>query len=90
MSSKIKNLLAIGIIIGSIFGPLIYTDLTSHYEKYAITVKPGDSLFSLMDDHQAYGDVWDSIHQTRLENNLDNNYILQPGEKLTLVVRVKD
>lgn len=90
MSKTIKNIIATIFIVGVFLAPMIYDDYTSHYEKYKITIKHGDTLFSLMDKHDVYGDVWDSIHRTRLENNLENDYILQPGDKITLVVRKKN
>ena len=87
--SKLKNIIASIITIMVLAAPLIYNDLSAHYEHETVTVHEGDTVFSLIAEREYSGDIRESVYRTREENGLEGNQYLQPGDELTLVIRKK-
>ena len=69
--------------------PLVYNDLSAHYEHETVTIHDGDTLFSLIAEREYSGDIRDSVYRTSDENGLEGNQYLQPGDKVVLVIRKK-
>lgn len=87
--SKLKNIIASIITIMVLAAPLVYNDLSAHYEHETVTVHEGDTVFSLIAEREYSGDIRESVYRTREENGLEGNQYLQPGDELTLVIRKK-
>ena len=87
--SNVKNIIASIITIMVFAAPLVYNDLSAHYEHETVTIHEGDTVFSLIAEREYSGDIRESVYRTRKENGLEGNQYLQPGDELTLVIRKK-
>ena len=87
--SNVKNVIVSIITIMVLVAPLVYNDLSAHYEHETVTVHEGDTVFSLIAEREYSGDIRESVYRTREENGLEGNQYLQPGDELTLVIRKK-
>ena len=87
--SNVKNVIVSIITIMVLAAPLVYNDLSAHYEHETVIVHEGDSVFSLIAEREYSGATRESVYRTRAENGLEGNQYLQPGDKLTLVIRKK-
>lgn len=86
---SIKNIFTSLMVVLVLAAPIIYDDATARYEQEIITVRDGDTLFSLIGEREHAGDIRDSVYRTAELNGLEGNYYLQPGDELTLVIRKK-
>ena len=86
--SNVRNII-IGVLVAiALAAPVLYNDIGVRYEEEVITVHAGDTLFSLIAERDYSGDIRDSVYRTRELNGLEGNHqYLQPGDKLTLVIR---
>ena len=87
--SNVKNVIVSIITIMVLVAPLVYNDLSAHYEHETVIVHEGDTVFSLIAEREYSGDIRESVYRTREENGLEGNQYLQPGDELTLVIRKK-
>ena len=87
--SNVKNVIVSIITIMVLAAPLVYNDLSAHYEHETVTVHEGDTVLSLIAEREYSGDIRESVYRTREENGLEGNQYLQPGDELTLVIRKK-
>ena len=86
---SIKNVVVSILVTMVLAAPIVYNDATAHYEQETVVVHDGDTLFSLIGEREHAGDIRDSVSRTRELNGLEGNQYLQPGDKLTLVIRKK-
>lgn len=86
---SIKNVVVSILVTMVLAAPIVYNDATAHYEQETVVVHDGDTLFSLIGEREHAGDIRDSVYRTRELNGLEGNQYLQPGDKLTLVIRKK-
>lgn len=87
--SNVKNVIITIMVVLVMGAPLVYNDLSAHYEHETVTVHEGDTVFSLIAEREYSGDIRESVYRTREENGLEGNQYLQPGDELTLVIRKK-
>ena len=87
--SNVKNVIVTIMVVLVMGAPLVYNDLSAHYEHETVTVHEGDTVFSLIAEREYSGDIRESVYRTREENGLEGNQYLQPGDELTLVIRKK-
>ena len=87
--SNVKNVIVTIMVVLVMVAPLVYNDLSAHYEHETVTVHEGDTVFSLIAEREYSGDIRESVYRTREENGLEGNQYLQPGDELTLVIRKK-
>ena len=85
--SNVKNVIVSIITIMVLAAPLVYNDLSAHYEQETVVVRDGDTLFSLIGEREHAGDIRDSVYRTAELNGLEGNYYLQPGDEIVLVIR---
>ena len=85
--SKLKNIIAGVLVTMVLVAPILCSELGAHYEEEVVTVHDGDTLFSLIAERDYSGDIRDSVYKTREVNGLKGNQYLQPGDRLTLVIR---
>ena len=85
--SKLKNIIAGVLVTMVLVAPILCSELGARYEEEVVTVHDGDTLFSLIAERDYSGDIRDSVYKTREVNGLEGNQYLQPGDKLTLVIR---
>lgn len=85
--SNVKNVFATILVALVLAAPIISSDWGARYERETVTVHDGDTLFSLVSEREYAGDIRDSVYRTAEANGLEGNYYLQPGDKLTLVIR---
>ena len=84
---SIKNVFVSILVTMVLAAPVLYNDIGVRYEEETVTVHAGDTLFSLIAEREYSGDIRDSVYRTAEINGLEGNYYLQPGDKLTLVIR---
>lgn len=84
---SIKNIFITALVALVLGAPILSSEWGARYEEEEITVRDGDTLFSLVAEREYVGDIRDSVYRTRELNKLDGNQYLQPGDKLTLVIR---
>ena len=87
--SNVKNVIVTIMVVLVMGAPLVYNDLSAHYEHETVTVHEGDTVFSLIAEREYSGDIRESVYRTREENGMEGNQYLQPGDELTLVIRKK-
>ena len=87
--SSVKNIITGVLVAMVLIAPILYNDLSAHYEHETVTVHEGDTVFSLIAEREYSGDIRESVYRTREENGLEGNQYLQPGDELTLVIRKK-
>ena len=87
--SNVKNVIVTIMVVLVMGAPLVYNDLSAHYEHETVTVHEGDTVFSLIAEREYSGDIRESVYRTREENGFEGNQYLQPGDELTLVIRKK-
>ena len=87
--SSVKNIITGVLVAMVLIAPIVYNDLSAHYEHETVTVHEGDTVFSLIAEREYSGDIRESVYRTREENGLEGNQYLQPGDELTLVIRKK-
>ena len=85
--SNAKNVIVSIITIMVLVAPLVYNDLSAHYEHETVTVHEGDTVFSLIAEREYSGDIRESVYRTRELNKLEGNQYLQPGDEIVLVIR---
>ena len=85
--SNVKNVIVSIITIMVLAAPLVYNDLSAHYEHETVTVHEGDTVFSLIAEREPEGDIRESVYRTRELNKLEGNQYLQPGDEIVLVIR---
>lgn len=84
---SIKNVFITALVALVLGAPIISSEWGARYERETVTVHDGDTLFSLVSEREYAGDIRDSVYRTAEANGLEGNYYLQPGDKLTLVIR---
>lgn len=87
--SKLKNIIVTIMVTLVLAAPVLCSEWGARYEEEEITVRNGDTLFSLIAEREYVGDIRDSVYRTRELNKLEGNQYLQPGDRLTLVIRKK-
>lgn len=85
--SKLKNIIVTIMVILVLAAPVLCSEWGARYEEEEITVRNGDTLFSLIAERDYSGDIRDSVYKTREINGLENNKYLQPGDKIVLAIR---
>ena len=85
--SKLKNIIVTIMVILVLAAPVLCNEWGARYEEEEITVRNGDTLFSLIAERDYSGDIRDSVYKTREINGLENNKYLQPGDKIVLAIR---
>ena len=85
--SNVKNVIATVMVALVLAAPILYSDWGARYEEETVIIHAGDTLFSLVSEREYAGDIRDSVYRTAEANGLEGNYYLQPGDKLTLVIR---
>ena len=85
--SSVKNIITGVLVAVVLIAPIIYDEATARYEQEIVTVHTGDTLFSLIAEREPEGDIRESVYRTRELNKLEGNQYLQPGDRLTLVIR---
>ena len=85
--SKLKNIIVTIMVILVFAAPVLCSEWGARYEEEEITVRNGDTLFSLIAEREYSGDIRDSVYKTREINGLENNKYLQPGDKIVLAIR---
>ena len=84
---SIKNVFATIMVAMVLAAPIISDEWGARYEQETVTIHDGDTIFSLIAEREYAGDIRDSVYRTAEINGLEGNYYLQPGDKLTLVIR---
>ena len=84
---SIKNIFITALVALVLGAPILSSEWGARYEEEEITVRDGDTLFSLVAEREYVGDIRDSVYRTRELNKLEGNQYLQPGDRLTLVIR---
>lgn len=85
--SNLKNIITTVLVAMVLAAPIVYSEMSARYEEENIVVHEGDTLFSLIAEREYVGDIRDSVYRTREMNKLEGNHYLQPGDRLTLVIR---
>ena len=85
--SSVKNIITGVLVAMVLIAPVLCSEWGARYEEEEITVRNGDTLFSLIAEREYVGDIRDSVYRTRELNKLEGNQYLQPGDRLTLVIR---
>lgn len=85
--SSVKNIITGVLVAMVLIAPIVYNDLSAHYEHETVTVHEGDTVFSLIAEREYSGDIRESVYRTREENGLEGNQYLQPGDEIVLVIR---
>ena len=85
--SKLKNIIVTIMVTLVLAAPVLCSEWGARYEEEEITVRNGDTLFSLIGEREHAGDIRDSVYRTAELNRLEGNYYLQPGDEIVLVIR---
>ena len=85
--SSVKNIIVTIMVTLVLAAPVLCSEWGARYEEEEITVRNGDTLFSLIAEREYSGDIRDSVYKTREMNGLENNKYLQPGDEIVLVIR---
>ena len=85
--SSVKNIITGVLVAMVLIAPVLCSEWGARYEEEEITVRNGDTLFSLVAEREYVGDIRDSVYRTRELNKLEGNQYLQPGDRVTLVIR---